>query len=145
MSKFEEDILSFIPQRTPFVMVDKILSSDATKTSSSFIIKAENIFVEDGFFNEPGLLENIAQTAAARAGNISKIENKPVDVGYIGAVKNFQIFTLPTIGDELLTEITIENQIFDVTLISGKILCNNIEIANCEMKIFININKATPL
>ena len=145
MRKFEDDILSFIPQRAPFVMVDKILSSDATKTSSSFIIKEGNVFLENGFFKEPGLLENIAQTAAARAGSISKIENKPVDVGYIGAVKNFKIFSLPTIGDELLTEITIENQIFDVTLISGKILCNNIEIAYCEMKIFINITKSTSL
>ena len=145
MRKFEDDILSFIPQRAPFVMVDKILSSDATKTSSSFIIKEGNVFLENGFFKEPGLLENIAQTAAARAGSNSKIENKPVDVGYIGAVKNFKIFSLPTIGDELLTEITIENQIFDVTLISGKILCNNIEIAYCEMKIFINITKSTSL
>ena len=89
-------------------------------------------------FKEPGLVENIAQTAAARAGYISKTENKPVLVGYIGAVNNLQIFSLPKTGDELTTEITIENQIFDVTLISGKITCNEQLVAQCRMKIFIN-------
>ncbi|HQW83743.1 MAG TPA: 3-hydroxyacyl-ACP dehydratase [Ferruginibacter sp.] len=132
------NITSLIPQKPPFVMVDTLLNFNAVTTSTAFTIKADNIFVEDGFFKEPGLVENIAQTAAARAGYIAKTENKPVLIGYIGAVNNLQIFSLPTIGDELITEITIENQIFDVTLISGKISCKGNDIAQCKMKIFIN-------
>ncbi|HMJ46203.1 MAG TPA: hypothetical protein VK498_02685, partial [Ferruginibacter sp.] len=61
-------ILSYIPQRPPFVMVDKILSSGESSTRTSFIIHEKNIFVENGKFREPGLVENIAQTAAAGAG-----------------------------------------------------------------------------
>jgi len=133
-----ENIESLIPQKPPFVMVDKLLNFSETTTTTGFKIEADNIFVEDGFFKEPGLIENIAQTAAARAGYISKTENKPVLVGYIGAVNGLQVFSLPKTGDELVTEITIENQIFDVTLISGKIICNNETIAQCRMKIFIN-------
>ena len=83
-------------------------------------------------------MENIAQTAAARSGYVSKTENRPVPVGYIGAVNNLQVHALPGTGDELITEITIENQIFDVTLISGKITCNGNIIVQCTMKIFIN-------
>ena len=64
-------------------------------------------------------------------------ENKPVSVGYIGSVKNFEVFALPKIDDMLETEIVIENQVFNVTMISGKIRCNDILIAQCEMKIFI--------
>ena len=133
-----ENIQSLIPQRPPFVMVDKLLSFSETTISTGFRIKADNIFVENGEFKEPGLVENIAQTAAARAGYISKTENKPVLVGYIGAVNNLQVYFLPKTGDELITEITIENQIFDVTLISGKINCNGKTVAQCNMKIFIN-------
>jgi predicted hotdog family 3-hydroxylacyl-ACP dehydratase len=132
------DIQSLIPQKPPFVMVDKLLSVTETSTTTGFSIKADNIFVKDGVFKEPGLVENIAQTAAASAGYVSHTENKPVLVGYIGAVNNLQIFTLPQTGDELITEITTENQIFDVTLISGKITCNGQLIAQCKMKIFIN-------
>ena len=131
-------ILNYIPQRQPFVMVDEILYSAETITRSKFVIAAGNIFVEGGYFKEPGLVENIAQTAAARAGYIAHKEDKPLMVGYIGAIKNLEIFFLPKTGDELITEIIIENQIFDVTLISGKIICNDKVAAHCEMKIFIN-------
>ena len=133
-----ENIEILIPQRSPFVMIDKLLEVAETSTTSGFTILDNNIFVQDGIFKEPGLVENIAQTAAARAGYVSKTENKPVLVGYIGAVNNLQIFLLPKTGDELITEITIENQIFDVTLISGKITCDKQLIAQCNMKIFIS-------
>ncbi len=118
-------------------MIDKLLSVNETTTTTGFSVRADNIFVEHDVFKEPGLVENIAQTAAARAGYVSHTENKPVMVGYIGAVNNLQVFTLPKTGDELITEITTENQIFDVTLISGKITCNGQLIAQCKMKIFI--------
>jgi predicted hotdog family 3-hydroxylacyl-ACP dehydratase len=136
-----ENIQSLIPQKPPFVMVDKLVSFTETTSTTAFGIRADNIFVENGIFKEPGLVENIAQTAAARAGYISITENKPVLVGYIGAVNNLQIFSLPKTGDELITEITIEKQIFDVALISGKITCNEKLIARCNMKIFITQNK----
>jgi predicted hotdog family 3-hydroxylacyl-ACP dehydratase len=138
MSAIPANILSFIPQRPPFVMVNTITYSDETTTQSKFLITPDNIFVQDGFLQEPALVENIAQTAAARAGYIATTQNQPVLVGYIGAVKNLEIFLLPKTGEELITEITIENQIFNVTLISGKIMCNNKAIAQCQMKIFIN-------
>jgi predicted hotdog family 3-hydroxylacyl-ACP dehydratase len=133
-----DNIETLIPQRPPFVMIDKLLSFSETTTTTGFSIKTDNIFVEDGLFKEPGLVENIAQTAAARAGYVSQTESKPVLVGYIGAVNNLQVFMLPQTGSELITEITTENQIFDVTLISGKITCNGQLIAQCKMKIFIN-------
>ncbi len=133
-----ENILELIPQKPPFVMVDELLACADNTATTRLTIQADNIFVQDGEFKEPGLVENIAQTAAARSGYVSKTENRPVPVGYIGAVNNLQVHALPGTGDELITEITIENQIFDVTLISGKITCNGNIIVQCTMKIFIN-------
>ncbi|HQY11163.1 MAG TPA: 3-hydroxyacyl-ACP dehydratase [Ferruginibacter sp.] len=133
-----ENILELIPQKPPFVMVDELLACADNTATTRLTIRADNIFVQDGEFKEPGLVENIAQTAAARSGYVSKTENRPVPVGYIGAVNNLQVHALPGTGDELITEITIENQIFDVTLISGKITCNGNIIVQCTMKIFIN-------
>lgn len=134
----DENIQDLIPQRPPFVMVGQLLGTDERVTRTSFRIREDNIFVAGGLFTEPGLLENIAQTAAARAGAIARIENKPVRVGYIGAVKNLEILDLPKTGDELITEIRIEDQVFDVTLISGKVWCNEMVVARCEMKIFMS-------
>ncbi len=138
MVNIDDNILPLIPQRQPMVMVDALLYSDDAITRSTFTVKDNNIFVVNGFLKEPGLVENIAQTAAARAGYFAQQEKKPVSVGYIGAVKNLEIFSFPKTGDELLTEIAVVNQIFEVTIIAGKIFCNESIIAQCEMKIFLN-------
>lgn len=132
-----DDILSLIPQRPPFVMIDKLIGSDEKSSRSTFLVKEENILVEDGVLGECGMVENIAQTAAARAGSIAKKENLPVLTGYIGAIKNLEVFALPQINDILETEITIDNQIFDVTLISAKVKCRDQLMAQCQMKVFI--------
>ena len=130
------DILPLIPQKPPFLMVGKLLYADKTVTRSSFLIEADNVFVKNNVFQEAGLMENISQTAALRAGHLAQKENKPVLPGYIGAVKDFEVFGLPNVDDELLTEIIIENQIFDVTVFSGRIWLNEELLAKCEMKVF---------
>jgi len=131
-------ITTLIPQRPPFVMLDELLHSDETTTRSTFLIRPDNIFVEEDVLKEPGLVENIAQTVAASAGFQAKLENRPVAIGYIGSVKNLEVFFLPKTGEEIVTEITVENQIFNVTMVTGKITCNDQLAAQCQMKIFIN-------
>ncbi|HWD86729.1 MAG TPA: hypothetical protein VG367_01295 [Mucilaginibacter sp.] len=131
-----EDIIPLIPQKPPFVMVGTLVSTNENTTLSSFIISDDNIFVKDNVFQEAGLMENIAQTAALRAGYIAQKENKPVAVGYIGAVSHFEIFDLPRVGDEITTMIASQNQIFDITVLSGRVWLNDKLIAQCEMKVF---------
>ena len=136
-----ENICSFIPQRAPFVMVDEIIYSDETTTRSKLLVREDNIFVVSGVLKEPGLIENIAQTVAAREGYISKLENKPVRLGYIGAISKLVITGFPKVNEDMITEIRIEKQFFNVILITGKIYSDEIMIAQCEMKIFITSPK----
>ena len=49
-------------------MVSSLLSVDERSARSSFTINIENVFVKNNIFQEAGLMENIAQTAALRAG-----------------------------------------------------------------------------
>lgn len=137
MNETAADILSYIPQRPPFVMVDRITASDETSAKSTFRILADNIFVEEGELKDPGLVENIAQTAAARAGYIALSANQPVKLGFIGNIRNLRVYGYPAVGSEIETEITIVNQVFDVSVISGKVMCKDLLLAACEMKIFI--------
>jgi predicted hotdog family 3-hydroxylacyl-ACP dehydratase len=141
MIVLKENIESLIPQRKPFVMIDELSFSDGKQTRTRLQVRADNIFVQNNLLTEPALLENIAQTAAARAGYEAKKQNAPVRVGYIGAVKNFEVFDLPAVGDIVETEIIIGNQVFDVSVIKGMVRCNNKVIAKCEMKIFIKNHK----
>lgn len=134
----QKNITDLIPQKFPFVMIDQLDFSDETTTRCSLIVRDENIFVVDGIFREAGLIENIAQTAAARVGYIAATQKQDVPVGFIGAIRNLEIFSLPHTGDVLETEVKILNTVFDVTIISGCIRSRNKILANCEMKIVLN-------
>jgi predicted hotdog family 3-hydroxylacyl-ACP dehydratase len=134
----EAEITSYIPQRSPMVMVGKLLSVEGTRTVTSFLIQDDNLFCEDGKFVEAGLIENIAQTAAAGAGCRSKLKNEPPPPGFIGGIKNMVIYSLPVVGDLLSTEVSIEHEVFNATVITGKISIKGKPIAGCEMKIFLS-------
>jgi hypothetical protein len=54
---FTEDILSLIPQKPPFVMVDELLFSDDDHTKTGFTVTEGNVFVINGVFTEAGLLQ----------------------------------------------------------------------------------------
>jgi hypothetical protein len=69
---------------------------------------------------------------------MARIEDRPIDIGYIGAVKNLEIFELPLIGDELITEVKVETRLLNVAVVTGKVWRDETLIAQCEMKIFIN-------
>ena len=74
------------------VMIDRLVSAESDSAVSSFLIKTDNIFVEDGKFTEPGLVENIAQTAAAMVGHHCALNKIPVPIGFIAAVKDLKIW-----------------------------------------------------
>ncbi|WP_413670646.1 3-hydroxyacyl-ACP dehydratase [Mucilaginibacter sp. Mucisp86] len=132
-----QDVLALIPQRAPFVMIDTLVSSSDGTTLTTLLIQAGNVLVSDGELSEAGLVENIAQTAAAGAGYAAHQLGKPVLPGFIGAVKNLKVFALPKVGDTIETEVKMENQVFDVTIIKGRVTCMGNTLAQCEMKIFI--------
>lgn len=135
-------VSALIPQKPPIEMVDKLWFNDETTTISGFTIKVDNIFCENGEFREPGIVENIAQTAALRVGYMVSLLEKNGEkvnppVGYIGAIKRLNIHQLPKVGAELKTEVIIQQIIFDVTLITGRSTVNGEPVADCEMKIFL--------
>ncbi|MBL7684227.1 MAG: 3-hydroxyacyl-ACP dehydratase [Flavipsychrobacter sp.] len=132
-----QDILQYIPQRPPFVMIDNIVKADGTISETNFTIREGHLFVEDGKFTEPGLVENMAQTAAAGTGFSLQQQGKEVPVGFIGALKALNILDLPTVGDTITTEVSFKMQVMNVHIVQGRVFNNGNEIANCELKIFL--------
>ena len=66
------DIHELLPQQEPFVMISSLVRFDMQTTVTETIVSADNMFVEDGVFTAPGIVENIAQTCAARIGYVNK-------------------------------------------------------------------------
>ncbi|WP_440132770.1 3-hydroxyacyl-ACP dehydratase [Chitinophaga sancti] len=133
-----DDITAYIPQRAPIVMVSGILEVKDNITRTGLQIAPDNLFVEDGVLKSPGLLENMAQTAASRVGYIAQQENTPVPIGFIGAVKDFEVFEFPPAGSFIETTTEIVSQVFNATMVAAKVQLNGKVMAQCELKIFIN-------
>jgi predicted hotdog family 3-hydroxylacyl-ACP dehydratase len=132
-----DNILSLLPHRPPFVMVDELLFADGRTARTSYRVSPDNLFVENGKWNEAGLLENMAQTVAAGAGYMAKSRNGTVQVGFIGGVKNFVAAILPSVGDQLITEINITDVVYNMVRVEGMISCNGKLIASGDLSIFI--------
>ena len=131
------DIKSVIPQREPIIMIDKILNHSDEKTSTSLTITATNIFVEENIFQSSGLIEHIAQSSAARMGIQTTKEGKKPLLGYIASIRNMMINRLPKVGETILTEIIITNQINNIIVVKGESKVENIVVSSCELKVFI--------
>jgi 3-hydroxymyristoyl/3-hydroxydecanoyl-(acyl carrier protein) dehydratase len=127
-------IVDLIPQKWPFVMVDKLYGFSENEIISGLTIKEENLLYFGNEFTEPGLVENMAQTVAMHKGYTYYLRNEPAPVGYIGAIKKAEIYALPKLGDELRTTVTILHDIMGVTLVKAKIECNQKIIATSEIK-----------
>lgn len=132
-----EGILGLIPQRPPIVMVDSFFGIEENCSYSGLTVTPDNIFCEAGKLQEPGIIEHIAQSAAARIGFIYTQQGAQVPLGFIGSVDKLRIYDLPEVGMKLFTEITVVQEVFDITLIAARVKADEKLIAECRMKIFI--------
>jgi predicted hotdog family 3-hydroxylacyl-ACP dehydratase len=129
------DILELIPQRYPMIMIDALITADEKSARGKLHILESNLFIENGVLAEPGLIEFIAQTAAAYTGFKNKTASKEVSEGYIGAIKNLVIYELPRINSNIESEIVVENEIVGYTIIAGRVFHDDKLMAECEMRI----------
>lgn len=137
----DTDILHYIPQAPPVVLVDRVMEADETHTICAFLVKPEGLFVSKGVLSESGLTENMAQTAAAGVGYLCHQRNEEVPVGYIASIRNLTIHQLPAVGSVLYTEIMVTDNVMDVSFVQGTIRLGDQVIAECEMRIFLNQRK----
>lgn len=132
------DIHELLPQQEPFVMIGRMTYFDMSRTITETVINGENIFVDDGRFSATGLVENIAQTCAARIGYINKyILKKGIQLGFIGAVKKMDIMAPPQVGDTIETEIETVAEVLGMILAKGIVRCSERVLVTTDIKIAI--------
>lgn len=132
------DIHELLPQQEPFVMVGHLVHFDITRTVTETTIGSENMFVENGQMTASGLIENIAQTCAARIGYVNKyILKKGIQIGFIGAIRNLEVKALPAVGDTIRTTVDVVEEVFGMILANASIECNDVTMVTTEMKIAI--------
>ncbi len=132
------DIHELLPQQEPFVMIGQLVHFDMVRTVTETKISSENIFVEEGRFSASGLIENIAQTCAARIGYFNKyILKKGIQIGFIGAIRHLEVLDLPKTGEVITTTVDVKQEIFGMTLAEATVTCGDRTLVTTEMKIAI--------
>ncbi len=132
------DVHELLPQQEPFVMIGTLTGFTRTVTVTETEVKADNIFVDNNHFSASGLMENIAQTCAARIGYVNKyILKKGIQLGFIGAVRNFEVAALPQVGDVLTTTVVVREEVFGMTLADATVAVNGNTLVTTEMKIAV--------
>lgn len=138
MNSIDIDLYSIIPQRPPMVMIDRLLECGKTTTTTDFRVLADCILVENGQLSAEGMLENIAQTCAARIGYLNLQAGDSVKLGFIGGIKDFLPVNLPAVGETIVTCITVKEEIFGITLVDAVVTLNGKDIATTTMKIALS-------
>ena len=121
-------------------MISRLTHFDMVRTVTETEVSAQNIFVEEGRFRftASGLIENIAQTCAARIGYVNKyILKKGIQIGFIGAVRHMEILDLPKVGDIITTTVDVKEEVFGMTLAEATVRCGEKTLVTTEMKIAI--------
>ncbi len=135
-------ITALIPQRAPIIMVDAFLGIEGNVSRTRLTIRQDNLFVEGDYFSECGIMEHIAQSAAARVGFLFTEQGKPVPLGYIGSINQCSLIRLPRVHETLETEIRVIQEVFNITLIEAECCVNGSPVATCRMKIFLDHHEA---
>ena len=132
------DVHELLPQQEPFVMIGTLTHFDETRTVSETTIATDNIFVDDGRFSASGLIENVAQTCAARIGFVNKyIQGNGITIGVIGAVRKLVINSLPAAGQTITTSVETISEVFGMTLAKATVTCEGEELLSTEIKISV--------
>ncbi len=141
------DVLTLIPQRPPFVVVDVLESCGATDAVTRFVVDSGCLFVEDDELMAEGVMENMAQSCAARIGYLMKENEKMkkykneewngAGIGVIGEISGFEVMRRPRIGETVRTRIEVVEQVMNLTLAEVRMEVVDEIVARARMKIAV--------
>lgn len=123
------------------VMIDSLDHCEGSMARGRLLVREDNVFFRDGALSESGMIEALAQTAAARtsrmAGPGREGEERKAPVGVIGSISNFRLGFLPAAGQMIETEIEVVYEFMNASVVRGRVTVNGEEACTAEMKIFL--------
>jgi predicted hotdog family 3-hydroxylacyl-ACP dehydratase len=130
----KESVEDLLPQKFPFVMVDKMYAYSETSLISGLEIKDTHLFFDHTTFLEAGLIEHMAQSVALHTAYQFFLKNEKAPTGYIGSIKEIEIKKLPKLNDMIQSTVTILQEFAGITLVHIVTTLNDEVIASGQMK-----------
>lgn len=131
----EIPVIELIPQRPPFVMIDLVKSCVRMEAVTELTVRRDNVFFEENGLSQFGIIENMAQSCAARMGYINMLGKESVKIGFIGDIKKCVILRTPLEGEVLTTTVHVIEDVLNFTLVDVDTKVGDELIATAQMKI----------
>ncbi len=137
MADNSNKILSYIPQRPPFVMISNLIKATPKQFETDFFVHPDNIFIADDILTEAALVENIAQTCACGFGYLDAQSDEEPKVGFIGSISKLKVHQLPPVNSRIHTKVTVTFQLGNIFVVEGENFLKGKKLLECEMKIVV--------
>lgn len=116
------DIHTLLPQQEPMVMVERLAMFSETAIITETEIHADKLFAANGVLTTAGIMENIAQTCAARIGYVNKyILHRGIQVGVLAAISGLKVVAHPHVGDTITTTVRIVERLMGIMLAEASV------------------------
>jgi len=129
------NITDYIPQREPFLMIDRLQVISEGVFDGEYTIKSSNPLTDGSYVSQSIMTEFFAQTCAAGFGYLTR--DQEVSPGFIGAIKKLQVYKYPSIGDTLTSRVLVKNRFENIQFIEGDVMLDGEIIFECRMKIVV--------
>lgn len=121
-----QEVLDAIPQRPPFLFVDKVVECNGSKIICEKLLTGNEDFFKGHFPGNPimpGVLlqESMFQTGAVL---MSKMDNGPKGLGVVSRVDNVKFKSFVKPGDTMVMEVELDEQIANAVYMKGKMRVN---------------------
>jgi 3-hydroxyacyl-[acyl-carrier-protein] dehydratase len=130
------DIKSLIPQREPFLFVDKVLECDAKKISTSLFLSGNEDFFKGHFPGNPIMPGVLLQEALFQSGAaFMAINSAARGLGVVTRVQNAKFKNMVKPGDNLIMEVELVDQVANASYMKGNIKVNGKSVLAMEFAV----------
>jgi 3-hydroxyacyl-[acyl-carrier-protein] dehydratase len=130
------DIKSLIPQREPFLFVDKVLECNAKKISTSLFLSGNEDFFKGHFPGNPIMPGVLLQEALFQSGAaFMAINNAASGLGVVTRVQNAKFKNMVKPGATLIMEVELVEQVANASYMKGNIKVNGKSVLVMEFAV----------
>jgi 3-hydroxyacyl-[acyl-carrier-protein] dehydratase len=116
-----EEVLAAIPQRPPFLFVDKIIRREGNSITTQRILKDDEYFFQGHFPGNPIMPGVLLCEACFQTGAILMGAGKHPGLGVVTRIKDTKFRNFARPGDTLTITVTLDDQVDNAYYMSGTI------------------------